>query len=158
MKTKYKLFTAIFVCILIFIVYQSQQTNIEDTKDTSSDISLYLESISLDDYNELKNNQESFFVYVNNNSCSDCQIFNVQLLKELQTNESLHHIKFLDMTSLHSNKPVWNSFKNENKIEGTPSFIFIKHGSITSTYGWTIEHDIKYKVFIEWFNNLNNNL
>ena len=82
-----------------------------------SSVSKYLANISLDKFEEIKKNQETFFIYVNNNSCSDCQIFNIQLSKELQTNESLRIIKCLDITSLHSNDQLWNTFKNQNMIE-----------------------------------------
>lgn len=162
MKSKFTLLIILSVFLSIFIFYNVNNSTKnkglhEEQTTSSSNISKYLESISLDDFEEIKNSQETFFVYVNNDSCSDCQFFNVELSNELQNNKSLHIMKFLDVTTLHSNKQLWNEFKDENMIEGTPSFIFIKSGKIVNTYGWTKDHDVEFKTFLEWFNgNLNN--
>lgn len=156
MKIKFKLLIILSVLLTIFIFCETNcpiiDKNINKQQSLSS-VSKYLANISLDKFKEIKKNQETFFIYVNNNSCSDCQIFNIQLSKELQTNESLRIIKCLDITSLHSNDQLWNTFKNQNMIEGTPSFIFFKNGKITNTYGWTKQHNIQFNTFLKWFNN-----
>lgn len=100
------------------------------------DIRMYMTEISLNKFNRLSkdNKPKNTFVYIGNSSCSDCSLFDPELIKLIKNNEIDEKIYYLDINELHKNKSKWKEFKRVNHIFGTPSFIYFGKNTQTLSH------------------------
>lgn len=151
MKKLVKLFILFILFIQLIGCKQSEDKGI-----TYPIIYDYLDSITMDSFDSRLINQESFIVYVSRPSCGDCEILDKRLINDIENNDYLKKILYLNITPIYSNKDEWNKFKNNYGIKGTPAFIFIDQGKIRDSYGWTEENGFDYEKFINWVNKIKN--
>ena len=71
-------------------------------------------------------------------------------------NDFKNKVYFVDITSVFDDKNEWENFKLENKINGTPSFVYIKDGTISSSSSWTVEKGYSVTILDNWVRSLEN--
>lgn len=101
--------------------------------------------------------KQNFIAYIRRPDCSDCNAFEPDLLKYMDENKDFKNkVYFVDITSIFDDKNEWENFKLENKINGTPSFVYIKDGKISSSSSWTVEKGYSVTILDNWVRSLEN--
>lgn len=137
----------LFFVVLCVFLSGCRNTNKEIKNE---DIRYYLNSISLNLYEEFKEDQEELLVYIRRLTCEDCQLFEKRFINDIKNDSNYRNIKLLDIEDLHNNKNEWQKFKNENKIHGTPAFVYFKNGVYIDSFSWNEDDGFDYEKFKIW--------
>lgn len=137
------------VCILCFCLFLFVGCAIANENNTS-DITEYLNSITIYELEENIHRKKDLIVYVARPICEDCEILDERFVAKIEENKSLSKILYLDISELHKNKDEWNIFKDTYGIDGTPSFLIIKDGIVVDRYGWTEKKGFDFEYFCNW--------
>lgn len=85
------------------------------------------QSIDIATYNDMKNEQQSFVVYVKKNSCPDCQLFDKKLngYTYLSFSSDRKVVYVLDLEQ-ESNSDLVADFIEENQLKEVPSVLKVR--------------------------------
>lgn len=86
--------------------------------------------ISLEKYNEMIENKESFAVVIGSSTCGACEVFKVPMKKFISSYQV--DVKYVDLSKL--SKEESDAFLLEIGVKSTPTTLFIEEGKQTSVY------------------------
>ncbi|GAB7306653.1 hypothetical protein [Enterococcus gallinarum] len=111
-KNSQLVFYVSVLCLLLGVLMVVQRHTIDQ------------QSIDIATYNDMKNEQQSFVVYVKKNSCPDCQLFDKKLngYTYLSFSSSRKVVYVLDLEQ-ESNSKLVADFIEENQLKEVPSVL-----------------------------------
>lgn len=94
--------------------------------------------------------EEDTYVYIGRPTCSDCVLFEPQLI-EMITNEGMGDIiKYLNVASIRENEDEWAYFKDKYQILYTPTLARFRNGNLVSKVEWTPDRDLSIDMVCSW--------
>ena len=126
--TIFSLVSIVTMCIVVsFMIYKKKRERC---------IRTYTTEVSVNKFNQLKQdkNAKNKFVYIGNSNCSDCSLFDPELINSIRDHHINEKMLYVDVNKLHENKKEWKKFRQENNIYGTPSFIYLGNNQKTLSH------------------------
>lgn len=111
----YKWLIVLGIVILILIVVSVVFSDNEDK---------YLKEVSIDKVLDMKENDESFILYIKQTNCEHCKVFTPRFVNVLKEKKLKAYVLNLTDLSTEDNKKYENNFD----IKGTPTVLFFDNG------------------------------
>lgn len=125
------------VGIYSYTTIHEKDKEIEELKVDIPDAYTYLDSITVDSFNNKKKSKESFVVYVGRPDCPDCSIFEPVFKEFILENGLQYKIQYMNIRDYRAaDKDKWEAFKKENKFQQTPAILKIENGQVVSSIDW----------------------
>lgn len=122
-----------------------KQVIMDNTKSYS-----YLNSITVNSFENKIKNKKNLFVYIENAKCSDCSFFSKILEKEVVNFSIKDSLYLVDISELHKEKYRWLAFKKKYKFNQTPSFLLFQKGEIKGMIQWDEKKGLSEVDFHHW--------
>jgi len=87
-----------------------------------------VEEITLDEYEQMMKNKESFILFVGSKTCSHCAEFKITLERVIE-NYNID-FKYIDISNFNDDER--KSFSSEIRFDGTPTTVFVEEGKDNS--------------------------
>lgn len=126
MKKLLKYFT-LFIIPLVFIIGCENTSKNENEKAQNEE---HLKTITYDELKEKISNKDTFILEVVQTGCPNCTEFTPVFTKVLEENNIVAYS--INLTNFDKDED-FNAFQEEYNVSGTPTVIFFKDGSETST-------------------------
>ncbi|WP_373193075.1 DUF6568 family protein [Enterococcus sp. RIT-PI-f] len=110
----------------------------------------YLNSITIDNFENKVKNKENILVYIGNSLCSDCSKFSKTLKDEVENFPLKNSLYLVEITNLHKNKKQWLAFKERYGFDQTPAFILFEKGEIKTMIQWNEKSGLSPESFHKW--------
>lgn len=83
-----------------------------------------IEEITFDNYTQMKENKESFILFIGSRTCNHCAEFKITLEDVIEDYNV--NFKYLDLANLTEDER--KSFSSDIRFDGTPTTVFIENG------------------------------
>ena len=118
----------------------------------------YLNSITVDTFENRIKNKEDIFVYIGNSECADCSTFSKNLKNEVNNFPLKNSLYLVEISRLHRNKKKWTEFKLKYGFDQTPAFILFKNGKVISMIQWDEKKGLSSDSFHRWLEENRNDI
>ena len=109
---------------------------------TYPEIYNYLDSVTFSTFKKKINNDDTFIIYFSRPTCTDCNLFDPQLIELIGSNSNYSQIIYLNLAKLRTNEEDWSDFKKTYNIIYTPTIAKYEDGKLISKIEWTPEKGI----------------
>lgn len=111
----------------------------------------YYEEISVDKFNELKDQKQNFVIYIGRDDCNDCLSFEPTFHEVIKNNNYEKDIKYVNVKEIRKqSKEGWKEFKENNHFDQTPVIIHYEHGKIVDKIEWDAEKGLPKSELEDW--------
>lgn len=146
----------VFLAVTLLVLSGCQIESKQAVKNQNTNFLDGVKSMGVKDFeNSIGDPNKTFLAYIRRESCSDCNSFEPEFLSYLEKKPLINkNLYAVETSEIYKEKDKWENFKRLYKIEGTPSFVYVKNGEIFSTTGWTVEKGFSISLFNRWINDV----
>lgn len=135
-----------------------KKLNLSDPKDITeklarsdgySNVKDIFHTLSLSGLKKLVDQKSNFVMYVGRPTCSDCQSFEKSFMNS-DVSKYVGKVYYLNVNRLYKNQKLWQQFKTQNAIQGTPAFVRYQDGKVLSSSSWSVSDGYSVQKAIEW--------
>lgn len=148
----------VFVVLSLFLI-QTNHTQKDEIKALenekqvlidNNDTFNYLNSLTIESFEQKVKSGEELFVYIGNSECPDCSFFAKTLEKEVKTFPLSNALYFVNGRELRQDKTKWLNFKKRYQFEQTPAFLIFSKGQLLSIIQWSEKSGLSDTEFHDW--------
>lgn len=158
-RSIFTLVSIFFILSLVSNIYiynqnHKLQKDIVELKESISNTYNYLDSITVENFEEKVKNKEKFIVYIGRPDCSDCLFFDPMFEKFVHQKHLNDKIIYLNIRNYRAeDKKRWDDFKSKYGFNQTPAIIYFEDGKNKSIIEWNNEKGLPILDLETWLKN-----
>lgn len=148
--------TSLSINFYLYNINKKAKTEILEASKSTPSIYNYLNSITINNFEEKVLSEEEFYIYIGRPDCGDCMLFEPMFENVIEKYNLYDKIYYLNVKHFkETNSDQWKSFKNKYGFTQTPAIIHFKNAENISIIEWNEEKGLSENIFLDWLKNNN---
>ncbi len=136
---------------VLFVLYYFETKETDEVLASYSEEYFHYNSLTVQGFKDKVAAGDDFIVIISRPNCGSCHAIYEEVMAETEKLGINNQIYFLNVVELHRDTAAWGAFKEEYKLEGTPTYARYSGGEQLSTVGWTPERGVNADDAVTWF-------